>query len=218
VRTAFPNNGPLSGMIITGISAVLALLLGLFVPSSHPVFAAPATDRLLDAFLITILAMVVHKVESYWTGEYARCPVYLTSVHRARGQHPGRLLFQGFVPAVLGGLVLLYFMMRGPPWVLLLLLVWLGQGLHEWHHAAKTLAERRYYPGTVSGLLFVGLMDGLLYPAWSDALPVEPGGWLSAYYAAQPVMFAAYWLEHRGWIARYRAWLESGGGAEAVRG
>lgn len=206
MQTVFPKNGPLSGMIITGLAAVLALVLGFFVPTSHPTFDALPTDGLLDAFGITVLAMTAHKVESYLTGEFERCPVYLTSVQRESGKHPGRLLFQGFVPAVIGGLLLAYFLMRGAPWIMLMLLVWLGQGLHEWHHLAKSLAERRYYPGTVSGLVFVGLMVGLFYPAWLAALPAETGGWSWAYYAAQPAMLVAYWLEHRRWLPRLQAW------------
>ncbi len=152
MQTVFPKNGLLSGMIVTGLAAAAALTLGFFVPASHSTFDALPTDGLIDAFGITVLAMAAHKVESYLTGEFERCPVYLTSVHREKGKHPGRLLFQGFVPTVIGGLLLAYFLMRGAPWVMLMLLVWLGQGLHEWHHLAKSLAERRYYPGTVSGL------------------------------------------------------------------
>jgi hypothetical protein len=205
----FPKNGLLSGMIITGLAAALALSLGFFVPSSHAIFDAPTTTGLLDAFLITILGMTVHKVESYRTGEFERCPVYLTNVHNERGKAPGRLLFHGFVPTVLGGLLLTYFVMRGPPWVLLMMLIWLGQGLHEWHHAAKTLVERRYYPGTVTGLLFVGLVDVLFYPVWVASLTVDLGGWFWVYYAVQPVVFVAYWLEHRGWFVRHRAWEEA---------
>lgn len=202
----FPGNGLLSGMIVTGLAAAAAIGLGFFVPASHAMFDAPPTNALLDAFLVTVLAMTAHKVESYAQGEYARCPVYLTNVNRERDRHPGRLLFQGFVPTVIGGLLLAYFLMRGQPWVLLMMLVWLGQGLHELHHAAKTLAERRYYPGTISGLLFVLLVDVLFYPAWLDALTVEAGPWRWAYLAAQPVLFIGYYAEHRGWSARYAAW------------
>ena len=212
MSVAFPKNGLLSGMIITGLAVLVAISLGLFVPASHAIFDSPPTDGLLDAFLITILGMLVHKVESYQTGEFQRCPVYLTNVHNERGKHPGRLLFQGFVPTVLGALLLLYFVMRGPPWMLLMMLVWLGQGMHELHHAAKTLAEGRYYPGTVTGIGFVVLMDVLLYPWWIAALTVDPGRWFWVYYAVQPVLFAAYWLEHRGWIRRYRAWQSADSG------
>ena len=47
----FPKNGLLSGMIVTGLAAVLAIALGILVPASHASFDAPSLAAPADGGL-----------------------------------------------------------------------------------------------------------------------------------------------------------------------
>lgn len=201
MNTLPPKNGLLSGMIITGLAAVAAVLAGLLSPDAVALFNRPVPTGLLDVFFASILVMVAHKAESYFTHEYNVCPVYLASAHAPWGSNPRASLFAGFVGTFLGMMFLVYAVMRGGPWPLLCLGIWAAQGLHELHHAAKSLAQGSYYAGTVTGLIFVAVMALLFWPAWSGALGLAPV-WSTIYAAAHPVIFAAFWVEHRGWLAK----------------
>jgi hypothetical protein len=204
MERTIPKNGLLSGMIITQAAAVTAILAGLFVPGADLVFAGFPPRFVLDVFLGSVVLMTVHKVESYYFGEFEVCPVYLT-VGKSWEKNVRRAGFEVFVSAFLGGMFLLALALRGAPWPLLLMSVWLAQGLHEIHHLAKTLVRRRYYPGLVSALLFTALIDVALFPNWYAALHVESQLGFYAYYAVQPLVLLAFFLEDRKWFAAFRA-------------
>lgn len=110
-------------------------------------------------------------------------------------------LFVGFVTTFLGMMGVAWALLLGGPWPLLLLGVWVAQGAHEWHHLGKSLARRAYYPGTVTGVLFVVVVGLWYFPAWSAALALD--SWiLVAWGAAQPVFLALFYLEDRAWLRK----------------
>ncbi len=193
-----PRNGVLSGMAITYVTAIVAIAAGLAAPSD-PTFMRAPSGPLLDGFLVSLAVMAVHKAECYWTREYEVCPVYVTA---ARGRDPRQTLFIGFVVTFLAMMGFVFLVLRGPPWPLLMLAVWLAQGLHEIHHAAKSAAQRSYYPGTATALLFVAAIDLLVFPRWYALLEIDGRLGLHAFYAVQPIVFVAFWLEHRRWLGR----------------
>jgi len=108
------------------------------------------------------------------------------------------------IPILMVMLLIVAVVMRGSPWVLLFFVIWAGQGIHEWHHLAKTLVARRYYPGVFTALLFTASVNVLVFPAWVACLGVDAGLWYKAYYGVQPVIFLAFVLEHRRWLAAAR--------------
>lgn len=211
-ETTLPSNGLLSGMVLTWGTAALALTLGVASPTLTAPFDRLPSPALLDAFGLTVVLMLVHKVESYLTAEFDHCPVYLTAARASWATDVRRVNFVVFVGTLLAMLMVLYLVMLGGRWPLLLLTVWLAQGLHEWHHAAKSLAQRSYYPGTATGLCFVALMQALFFPAWADAVAL-PEGWRWTYAAAQPLVFLGFFLEHRVWLRQ----VEAVGGVEVLR-
>ncbi len=83
--------------------------------------------------------------------------------------------------------------------------VWLAQGLHEIHHLGKTIARRRYYPGLISALLFTAVIDLAFFPNWYAALNVGSQLGFYAYYAVQPLVLLAFYLEDRKWFTAFRA-------------
>jgi hypothetical protein len=218
-QPAIPKNGLLSGMIITQAAAVIAIVSGLFVPGVDRLFAAAPSKPLLDVLLASVVLMTAHKIESYFTGEFDQCPVYLT-VGRGWEQNVRRAGFTVFVTAFLGGMFLLSLGLRGPPWPLLLMSIWCAQGLHELHHTAKSLVRRRYYPGTVTGILFTVMIDVAFFPLWYRSLPIASDAPLIAFYACQPLVLLAFYLEDRRWFAAYSrvsATATAGAGGGAVR-
>ncbi len=203
---SLPRNGLLSGMVLTWGAGAVAAVLGL-VPALHGPFVGEASDALLNGFGLSVLALIAHKVESYRLREYDACPVYATMGSAPVAANPRQQIFVSGIPVLMAGVLVVAVVMRGPPWVLLFFLIWAGQGLHEWHHLGKTLASRRYYPGLVTGLLFVASVDVLVYPAWVACLEVDPGPWYAVFYGAQPLVLLAFFAEHRRWRAAANAAL-----------
>ncbi len=199
----YPKNGILSGMVLTYGSGIVAGIIGLGIPSWRAVFEAEASPQLLNYFLVSIFVLIAHKVESYFWGEYDACPVYRTLGEGAKA-NPRQQTFLTAIPLMMIGLLLVAMVMRGSPWVLLFFLIWAGQGLHEWHHLAKTLAARRYYPGLFTGLAFVGSVALLVFPAWVESLGVDRTWWYRIYYGLHPVIIIAFYLEHRGYLAKLK--------------
>lgn len=202
MTTAIPKNGALSGMIIPALTAVVVLPLGLLSDGFRSHFSAPLTPAFQWVFFATIVVMTVHKLESFWFEEYEQCPVYLTSGQASWAQNPRKAVFLSFVPTFIGMLFVAYLAFLGPPWHLLVMTVWLGQGAHELHHGAKSLSRRRVYPGTFSSLLFVGLMWFGVFPLWHDLVIGARGAVFFGTWAALPLVFLAYYLEDRRWVTR----------------
>lgn len=197
--TSYPKNGLLSGMIITLSAAVMALIGGLFIPDVSVLFSEAPSPTLLNAFFVSICLLTVHKIESYLTREYDVCPVYLTNGQASWTQNNRQTIFLAFVPILLGMSFMLFLVMKGPPWPLLLLLIWISQGLHELHHSGKSLAQKKYYSGVISSLIFVLQIDFFLFPEWYAQLHMENEIAFYLYYALQPFVLLAFYLEHRRW-------------------
>lgn len=193
-----PKNGLLSGMIIPGLTAAVALTTAFVSSTFRSYFASPLSTPLLWMFFASAVLMALHKLESFWFEEYEQCPVYTTQ----DVSNPRKAVFLGFVPIFIGMLFFSFMSLYGPPWQLIALTVWLGQGLHELHHSAKSLARGRVYPGLISSVLFVGLMAFGLFPLWHDlVVGAERGLIFFGFYALMPLVFLGFYVEDREWIA-----------------
>jgi hypothetical protein len=197
-----PKNGLLSGMILTAISAVTVIAVVFIFPEIHQRFDVPLSPSLRFLFLMSALLMVVHKAESYIFGEYDQCPVYLTTGNSPSAKNVRQAIFLSFVPTFLGMLFMVYFALVGPPWHLMIIAIWLGQGLHEFHHLAKSLSRKKTYPGLYSSLLFIGTLSFGVFPLFYDSLSTTRGSLFYAYYLLLPVVFFGFYREDRSWTAR----------------
>ena len=213
-----PRNGPLSGMILTGLAVAVVVPLGLLSEGFRGHFAAPLSPGLRLAFLASLLLMAAHKVESFYAGEYDVCPVYLTSGQAEWARNPRKIFFLAFVPVFVGMTLVVYLAMLGPPWHLLIVTIWLAQGAHELHHTAKSLARRRVYPGLLTSVLFVATVSFGVFPLWHDAVFGARGAIFYGYYAALPLVLLAFYAEDRRWTARTPAhvWSPSEGTVRSV--
>lgn len=185
-------------MITPAVVTAIVFPLALLSDSFRGHFAAPLTFELQVTFFASVVVMALHKIESYWSLEYDQCPVYVSQAV----DNPRRAIFLAFVPPFVAMMFMVFLAFIGPPFHLLSLAVWLGQGVHELHHTAKSLARRRLYPGLFTSVVFVGLMSLGMFPLWHDAVIGERGLFFVGYYAVQPVMFLAFYFEDRRWIAR----------------
>lgn len=201
MNPAIPKNGPMSGMLLPGLTAAVVLPLSFLSPAFRSAFAAPLSPLFLGVFLASIVLMALHKLESFWFDEFDQCPVYLTSGQADWAQNPRKAVFLGFVPTFIGMLAMAFFAFLGPPWHLIIITIWLGQGAHELHHTAKSLSRRRAYPGIVTSVLFVGVMTFGLFPLWHDAVIGARGLVFYGYYALLPLVLLAFYREDRQWTA-----------------
>lgn len=198
---AIPKNGPMSGMILPALAAVAVLPLAVLSPAFRSHFAAPLSPTFQWVFLASIVLMALHKVESFWFDEFDQCPVYLTSGQTSWAQNPRKAVFLSFVPTFLGMMMMAFLAFLGPPWHLIIITIWLGQGAHELHHTAKSIARGRAYPGIVTSVLFVGVMSFGLFPMWHDAVLGARGLVFYGYYALLPCVLLGFYLEDRKWIS-----------------
>lgn len=192
-----PRHGLLSGMIVPGIAAAVVLPLAIFSSTFRSYFDQPLTAPLQLAFFASVVLMALHKVESFWFAEYDQCPVYTSQPQ----DNPRKAVFLAFVPIFIGMLIFSFLGFIGPPWHLITLTIWLGQGVHELHHTAKSLARGRLYPGIVTSVLFVAVMSLGLFPLWHDAVLGDRGVLFFSYYLALPAVFLGFYLEDRRWIS-----------------
>lgn len=197
----YPKNGLLSGMILTAATAAAALTAGIAFPGFTESFNVPMPEPLLDSFFLSLGLMVAHKAESYFTREYDVCPVYLTNGQASWGINPRQAMFVSFVSTFIGMSFVNYLSLKGGHWPMLMLSVWMAQGLHELHHSAKSLAQKAYYAGTASAILFTAQIDAFVFPQWREGLGLSPA-WDWGFYALQAPVFLAYYLEHRGWLKK----------------
>ncbi|MBF0106579.1 MAG: hypothetical protein HQM16_14790 [Deltaproteobacteria bacterium] len=201
----YPKNGLLSGMALVYLTAFVILVSGSIFPFFNTWFTGYPMPELVNAFLVSIILMAAHKGESYYFKEYDRCPVYLAAGdHAGWMREPRRVLFVGFVGTFLVFMVVINLILRGPPWPFLLLGIWMVQGWHEIHHSAKTLVERRYYPGVVTSVLFVLHIDVFVFPKWLFQI-FGYGHFIGyVYYAVQPLIFLAFVFEHKRWVRQIK--------------
>lgn len=88
---------------------------------------------------------------------------------------------------------------------MILIMVWIAQGLHEMHHTAKTLVRRKIYPGLFSSMAFVSVMSFKLFPLWHDVLFSQRGFLFTAYYALLPIIFLIYFIEDKIWYGKAKS-------------
>jgi hypothetical protein len=187
-------------MLLTGATAVVVVSLGLACSAFLERFKAPMSPALLRAVGCSIVIMALHKAESFWFDEYDQCPVYVTAGASSWTANPRKAVFVSFVPTFIGMLALLFLALAGPPWHLVIVTIWMGQGLHEIHHSAKTLARRRIYPGLFTAILFVAVQSFWLFPLWHDLVIGSRGAFFYGYYALLPFIFLAFYIEDKSWI------------------
>ena len=193
--------GLLSAMVLTWGTGLVAVLGGAFFPAWVTAFDQPVSKGLLDAFLVSIGVMVLHKLESYLTGEYEVCPVYVTNGEQRWARDARQAMFVSFVGTFLVLIIALALVMRGGYWPLLLLSVWMAQGVHEWHHLAKSLAAGRYYPGSVTSLFYVLSVVLWVFPEWVVLIDGPTRAITLGYWAIQPAVFLGFYLEYRSWLS-----------------
>ena len=199
---SFPKNGPLSGMIITALAALILIPLGFFYAPFAEKCNHPLSSPLQKLFFVSLILMAIHKLESFYAEEYDHCPVYLTSGEAPWATNPRKTIFLSFVPTFIGMLFFAYFAFLGPPWHLILIALWLAQGLHETHHVAKSCARKKIYPGFYSAIAFVGVMSFGVFPLWNDLVFAERGIVFTLYYALLPLILLGYYLEDRAWYQK----------------
>ena len=201
MKNTIPQHGPLAGMIIPALTAAVVLPLAFFSADFRSHFASSLPPALQWLFLASVVTMALHKLESFWFEEYEQCPVYLTSGQAEWARNPRKTLFLGFVPIFLAMLGVAYLAFLGPPWHLIVITVWLGQGAHELHHAAKSLARKQLYPGSGTSLLFVAVIWLGVFPQWNDLVIGARGAFFYGAYALLPLLFLGHYLEDRKWIS-----------------
>lgn len=196
----YPRPGTFSAMGLTWMAAAVAIPVGLLSPAAQTAFDVPLSPHLADLFALSALIMVAHKVESHRTGEFDVAPLYLRQGQAPWAQNPREAMFMVFVTTFLGMLGFVALVLRGGHWPMLMMTVWLAQGVLELHHSAKAAASRGYYSGLFTGLLFSAFMGLFFFPAWRDALALP--AWVTpAFAAAHPVAWALFYGEHRRWLS-----------------
>jgi hypothetical protein len=188
-------------MAVTWLTALGALVVGFALPSLHPIFSGAPSRRLLDLLLISIGIMALHKLESFYAREFDHCPVYLSLQRAWWACEPRQAVFVTFCSVFLALMLVVALAMRGAPWLLLLPAIWSAQALHEIHHLGKSLARRGYYSGAISAVLFVAFMDVFFVPEYSSLLALDGRAARLAFYAFQPLLLLAFWVEDRRWLA-----------------
>ena len=183
---------------ITLLALGVAGAMSIFSPL--PWFGSVPDAALLRHGGFSVLLMVLHKLESFYSNEikhdifYSRLKTWI-AVDDFSTQ---RAFFLGFCPAYCLGLVLLMLVMRGPPWPMLCVFAYIAQCSHEVHHLAKAVVRRGYYPGAVTALAFVGHSHLLLAGARRCAgLGPE---WQAAYLATQLVLGVLFARQYRAFL------------------
>lgn len=197
-----PPAGLLSGMILTITSAFFWILAPLFSDALIERFRQPLSQGLYFWFAISCVVMGLHKLESYIAGEFDQCPVYLYQGTLPLARDPRRLNFVVFVGTFLAMLLLCVLLMYGMPWPRILIGIWVGQGLHELHHSAKSVQRKLFYPGVFTSILFVWIMGARVFPLWWTSSFPEYSQFTAYYPVLAAVIWGAFFREDRLWIRR----------------
>lgn len=115
-------------------------------------------------FLLSILLMAGHKIESYQTHEWDYAPAY--QYFLGLGFEKGEILFLTFVSMLFFGLLwsVCIIFWRNGQW--LLLTIWGLTFVLELHHILRSLLANAYYSGVYTAILYA--LFGVLY--WREFL------------------------------------------------
>lgn len=134
-----------------------ALILSAALSSAYEKVASCELSTLLRLqFLVSILLMVIHKVECYYTQEYDKDPVYLWFLSKPSFQHSGQVAFLTMCFFVTLMLSMIFLILLGGSWPITVLGIWCMMFVHETHHIAKSIRMRHYYSGLFTSILFSG--------------------------------------------------------------
>lgn len=122
------------------------------------------SKKMKGYFFLSLLLMLLHKVESYQTNEWVYSPVYKFIL--SLGFDKGPLVFLTFVSILFLGLFWCFLVIswRWGQWCLLFF--WGLTFILELHHFVRTLIAGEYYSGLITGLLYCCF--GFLY--WKELL------------------------------------------------
>ncbi len=202
---SLPPAGPLSTMALTAVVPAVGAGVALLNAAFRARLVAPFDEALLSSLGLSVGVMILHKIECYFAHECDACPVYLNLERAPFATNVRQALFVSFVVPFLVMLLLLYAVASGAPWHWLAIGAWLGQGLHELHHVARSASRRRRYPGALTAVVFVWVVLGAVWPATAHALGLGAGWvtWLGAGLA--PLVGLAFYLEDHAWLRKRAA-------------
>jgi NAD(P)-dependent dehydrogenase (short-subunit alcohol dehydrogenase family) len=175
------------------------LIATLFYFYNVDAFYAIPDPAMFVTYRTSIYIMACHKIESYITEEmtqdifYARLGMWITKDAHALQ----RGFFYGFVPLFIVALFVIDFVASGPPYPLLLLLIWSFQCMHEIHHLAKSYNLCAYYPGVVSAGMLVAHAHLCLFPAFLENLRFNPVTIISLRMSYLVVQTGIFWYSYQ---------------------
>ena len=111
------------------------------------------TTKLKIYFLITALLLVTHMLEEWFTGFHNVFP-FMLWMGRQFESTQSAVFFTLMLMAWLSLLVSLVFMSEKRTWILRMLSIFSIIYIFELHHPILALLSGKYYPGTMTGLLF----------------------------------------------------------------
>ena len=123
-------------------------------------------------FIISIVLMLLHKIESFYTNEYHACPVYERLAREARTVQEA--LFKTFCTCLFVALVIILAIWQwGDRAITILLVIWAFTFVHEIHHPVQTFISGSYYSGTVTAWAYV-VFGSVYYWCLASRLGVSP--------------------------------------------
>lgn len=130
------------------------------------------TLRMKNYFVVSVLLMLGHKVECWFTDEWMDSPFFqalISSAHwagMAKEDILGEAIFLTFCVWLFIGLVMGRMVMQGGGWVLGALGIWGLTYILEWHHVVRTILSGEYYTGLYTSVIYLAF--GVMY--WRELL------------------------------------------------
>lgn len=115
-------------------------------------------------FLLSIILMLVHKIECFQTTEWKFAPIYLYILDLGLDQ--GKMLFLTFVTMLFVGLFCCFIIISWRHGQLFFLLFWGGTFILEFHHFIRFLISGSYYSGLYTGIVY--MIFGVIY--WGELI------------------------------------------------
>lgn len=124
------------------------------------------------AFIISVVLMLLHKIESFYTNEYHACPVYARLAREAKTVQEA--LFKTFCTCLFAALAMILAIWQwGDRAITVLLVIWAFTFVHEIHHPVQTFISGSYYSGTITAWAYV-LFGSVYYWCLASRLGVSP--------------------------------------------